>query len=275
MSIEEWSRVKDNPIQRDTERHAEKAKKKHLKHLADTHFRVSAAILPNGDIYKLDGHTRSFLWDAGELERPPALLVDLYSASDLEHVKKLYKQFDSKDAAEDSSDKKHGAFRQQGFAPKSNLIKHGGLISAMAMLAGYSGVDKSNVYDLVDFWISEIRAIDQKMYSNATFPSAILAALLLTVRMDGERAFLFWDPFDRQEGSKQGRERCPVQALLDVHAEKRIRRQMSGGSNMKDLLGKAISCYEMHKKGGSYVTGVKTTNPDTYVPRALFKGKPQ
>lgn len=275
MTIEEWSLVQDCPIQRDTERHAEKAKKSHLKELAETHYRVSAAILPNGAIYKLDGHTRALLWGRNELERPPALLVDLYPAKDLDHVEKLYKQFDNKNAVEGTSDKKYGAFRQQGFTPSSNLIKHGGLVYAMDILASYSGTDRSNIYSTIGFWIDDIQIIDQRAYSNSDFPSALVAALLVTVKADGEQAFKFWDSYSQGDGVKQGRERCPVQALLDVVHEKRMRNQMGGRANTKDLLGKAISCYEMHKKGGSYVTGVKTTNPDSYIPKALFRGKTQ
>lgn len=62
MSLHQWLQVPDNPRQRDTIRHATKAAKDHLSEPSLTHLEVSAAELPNGELLKLDGHTRSYLW---------------------------------------------------------------------------------------------------------------------------------------------------------------------------------------------------------------------
>ena len=63
MSIEEWIKVKDCPTQRNTEIHAKSARKKNLKESSITHSQVSAAqVKTKGNMYKLDGHTRAYLW---------------------------------------------------------------------------------------------------------------------------------------------------------------------------------------------------------------------
>ena len=70
MSVDEWIKVKANPRQRDTEKHAAKAK--HLLTPSPDHAHVSAARLPNETLVKLDGHTRALLWKRGTV---PALRI--------------------------------------------------------------------------------------------------------------------------------------------------------------------------------------------------------
>ena len=65
MTVAEWIKVEDNPIQRDTEHHAAKAK--HLLTPLPSHAFVFACELPNGKLIKLDGHTRALLWQRGQV----------------------------------------------------------------------------------------------------------------------------------------------------------------------------------------------------------------
>ena len=75
MGVRQWVNVPDNPRQRDTVRHANKAKRKHLKEADEAHGIVFAAMLDGEITWKLDGHTRAYLWDTGELELPKGKLT--------------------------------------------------------------------------------------------------------------------------------------------------------------------------------------------------------
>ncbi len=68
MLVEDWIKVTPNPIQRDTEKHAAKAK--HLLTPHPTHSVVHAAELPNGKLIKLDGHTRALIWKRKDVVPP-------------------------------------------------------------------------------------------------------------------------------------------------------------------------------------------------------------
>src|SRR4029077_6653573 len=77
MSVADWIQVAPNPRQRDTEKHARKAK--HLMTPQPTHRRVSMAMTPDGRKWKLDGHTRALLWSRNQVERPESLNVSVFT----------------------------------------------------------------------------------------------------------------------------------------------------------------------------------------------------
>ena len=73
ISVDQWGKFLDNPRQRDTERHAKAAAQKHLKEYNQVHAQVAAGVLPDGTIYKLDGHTRS-VQTLGQPPRPDVVV---------------------------------------------------------------------------------------------------------------------------------------------------------------------------------------------------------
>jgi len=129
MTIDDWIAVPDNPVQRDTERHARKAT--HLHALHPTHQVVEMARLPNGEQYKVDAHSRAYLWDgrlAGEgirPERPRLLTVNVWACQSLADVKRHYDTCDSKAAVVTLPDKLHGAQRELELRFRSTLLKSG------------------------------------------------------------------------------------------------------------------------------------------------------
>ena len=83
MLPEEWFTVPDCPIQRDTKRHADKASKSHLKQQSSAQWIVHMATLPDGRCFKVDGHTRSLLWEEGRLPVPEFLHVMVHPCQSL------------------------------------------------------------------------------------------------------------------------------------------------------------------------------------------------
>src|SRR5882672_12509291 len=95
MGPKDWAAIPDNPRQRDTVAHARRAAQTNLKEPHPTHLKVHMARLADGRCYKLDGHTRSYLWEIGKLEAPQAVQVQVWDVADLDAAKELYNTFDS------------------------------------------------------------------------------------------------------------------------------------------------------------------------------------
>ena len=108
MDVDDFIKIQDNPIQRDTVRHAKKASKFHLKKYHDSHRVVAIGRLIGSKIqWKVDGHTRAYLWAMiGEdgLTAPKTVFVDVYHVKDEKEVVELYRCFDNRNAVETNID---------------------------------------------------------------------------------------------------------------------------------------------------------------------------
>lgn len=102
MTTAEWAAVPDSPRQRNTVAHSCKAMRGHLKTASPAHARVSAASINGQLVCKLDGHTRSYLWQSGKLSKPvgDVVFVDVYPVNDMAEANALYVQFDNAGAVE-------------------------------------------------------------------------------------------------------------------------------------------------------------------------------
>lgn len=258
MTILEWAEIADNPIQRDTIAHAKKAKSRHLKVASATHSRVSACQLPTGEIYKLDGHTRAYLWGTGELAAPDYVNVDMYLVENMQQVEDLYKQFDNVQAAETASDRLAGAFRLYGLKPESSLLLFGGVTSAIRVVS--EARSAINIYTAVAPWIESLEMIDKEGFSNSSFPTGVLAGLLMTIRARGYEAMPFWRAYANDEGTKNGKERDGVQALTDLVRDRRAQGTTSGFANLQDIASKSVSACMAYMRGDKYTVGIKSTD---------------
>lgn len=266
MSPKEWSEIRDNPAQRDTAARASRALKTHLGSPSPTHFRVAAVDVIGIGTFKLDGHTRSFLWDKGEVTPPSELLVDVYVAINVDEAVELYKHFDNKAATENALDRLSGACRVHGFFPKSSLIKLGGVTTALRVLhAGdWSGFD---VYKDIKPWIPALEVTDERMFLNSRMHTGVIAALLCTVRNYGPLILDFWQKYHDGEGTRLGKERDAVQALMEYMLARKGRgmRHVGGPSACIDVTSKALACAESWMRSGTYIGGIKGLDVRSYV----------
>lgn len=261
MSVDEWIAVEDCPIQRDTERHAQMAIKKHLREASPTHANVSAARLYSGETYKLDGHTRAHLWNACELEPPSQMLyVDMYYCDNMTQVEDLYQQFDAASAVENLRDKLYGAFRLNQFSPKSALIQTGGIASAISTILGIT-FSKHSIYKAVMPFVDALRLLDAEDYPVRPFISPVLATAIVTIHKDKDRALPFWRAYANDEGVKSGRERDGVQALTELVLALRTSTGGAWGHGKRmQVAGRALSAYIAYQEGRMYTVGTKTTD---------------
>jgi hypothetical protein len=225
MSVEEWINVKDHPRQRDTKRHArathwkeakfaEGATKTHLAH-------VTGAIL-NGQLYKVDGHTRAYLWQKGELPVPQEVIVTAYKVKSYEELLDLYCAIDVSSAGETWTDKVCGAFHENGYVLKSAGLRHASLANALhialrAVPIGYrkSTLRQFDAYKAINIFLPEIVKIDQLSppADIARVPGIMGAALILITLYPNEVQEFFRRLFAKQGEKRKGRS-DPVEATL-------------------------------------------------------------
>lgn len=257
MLTAEWIAVEDNPIQRDTERHAAKAK--HLLTPHPTHSFVFAAELPSGKLIKLDGHTRALMWKRKDVGPPMQVQVGIIPVKDRAEAERLYKDFDSRDALETMRDKVSGAFNRHNFEPQSGLVQTGSLTSALRIAQGVltggtvsrgagagsspkNGTNQSvlarkDVYEMIDEWSYELHALDGFGLAQGRISSGVIAAFLLSYRRHGHKVTPFWQGVFANQGSKTGGQMDAIQAVCELILG---RRGSYGGSASADMCSRCL-----------------------------------
>lgn len=248
LTVNEWIVVADCPVQRNTRRHAEKSIKKHLKTRSRTQSLVAAALL-NNQLIKLDGHTRSFCWQNNWLNRPESNQVDVavYPCKSIDEVINLYYEFDGQSQGKDCRDKTDSAFKECYFAPNSGLVKDGSLTYALQMATGKNSSNFDFRIHLVE-WLPVLKLIDNANFTRSRFPAAIFAACLITVRIFGEIAMIFWCSYYQDAGEKREGACDGVQALSELLLKRKAKDMVGGRNCSKAILGCSLHCFECWRK---------------------------
>lgn len=266
MSVAHWIAMPDNPRQRDTERHAKKA----INWLASpspAHLVVHAARLDDGTLVKLDGHARAYLWACGKIQIPVALRVQFYRVRDLAAAAELYTHFDNARAVESSADRAFGAMRQIGLEAKGSFIRRCRFGDALRLAQCYShGMvhrdSELREYELVREWNKELELLDTLDPVPRQFPGPLITAFVMSVRRRGGKAEDFWLKYKTEEGNRAGKERDPVQALIELMLTNRNSRAKLAAY---ELCGKALSAVEAFVTGRSFTGGLRLTFPEEYL----------
>lgn len=250
MTPMEWSGIPDNPIQRDTERHAKKAMNAHLRFELLTQICVHMARLPNGEEYKVDGHTRSYLWGKGLLSAPDRLLVIVWPVRDMEEMKSFYRSFDEQSAAETVRDKLSGLIKPMGVTFKSSLLNElhfkSALVIAQTFLYGANAAKNMDVEKLVEAWLPELKLLDKAAAPRRPFSTGTIAGALLCLARDEEDALPFWEKFATSKGVLTDDGHDAVFYLKSMAAENGY----GGKANMKTAIN-SLSAYESFLRNGN------------------------
>jgi hypothetical protein len=265
MTLAEFIELPDNPIQRDTVLRAGKARR--LDTFDDAQRRVAVAKMPNGKLIKVDGHTRAYRWNAGNVANMPPpgsrfIVADVYACDGDDDLKALYYHFDSPDAADTTQDTLFGACRDLGLKFGSPGMKRMGFASAIKWLYGglYGATtykqfgskgDARFTYEAVRTFRRSLRLMDTLMPDMRKFPVIWLAAALATIERDGMRAVYFWDAYNRGAGEQKGVEKDGIIAVRNLLEAKRHRNQTSGKYEW-DNFGRIINGYESWVKKRTY-----------------------
>lgn len=148
----EWKAYPDFPFQRDTAAHAAKARRSHLAESGYTGPYVDACTINGGPIIKLNGHTRTYVWEAGGLPKPPSLEVRLWICDTEAEARKIYSELDPITAGKTSADLIYGLFSGHGLQPQSSRIRTGNLgyalLFALAKHKPSNGQSTRDIYYL-------------------------------------------------------------------------------------------------------------------------------
>jgi hypothetical protein len=253
MSVRDFIALPDNPRQRDTVRHAAKAVKSHLKYPSDTQYVVAVACINGVPVCKLDGHTRAYLWESGDLELvADNVTVQAYEVLSMAEACELYTHFDSSSAVEGSVDKLSGACRQSGLILKSNLLSDYQFNTALKVAHALGAMGGADEYRIVPIWSPAIAEVDSWGLPKSKFKGSGLVSLMFIIagstEIDSSIAKEFFWKYQRGEGVKNGTKRDGVQALEEHMADRRARKLMTGYDNIVDMIFKGYSCLSAWSK---------------------------
>lgn len=279
MTVDEWIAVRDNPRQRDTEGRASRAR--HLRVLAPDHSHVSMAVVKGAGKFKLDGHTRAFLWKSGKLERPRGgVEVSVYHVGSPEEAAELYTHFDNKQATKSATDDVHGAFHAMGYEPKSGLVRTGrltsGLRGAFAVAYGKNakgGTYNHSIFDVINDFAAEILALDDLGCSQGSLTGGEQAAFLLSFRKHADRVLPFWHAYMGNGGTMANGEMDGVVAFRRLIEQRKAAKTLAGGDNQYDVTARGLACVERWLKNETYSVraGVKAIDVAGYIPKKRTK----
>lgn len=238
MTADQWCKVTDNPRQRPTERHAERAARQHLKEYSVTQDTVFAAALPGGTLVKLDGHTRAYLWASGQLQKPPCVYVRVYLASSMDEAKELYTHFDSRTATETSKEQIGGALSEAGIEATSGLLNYGSYKSALNKLQDGG----ASVYKIVSGWRRELQLLDSVGFTkNSLKVGGVLGALILLRTRTADPVISFLELVRADKGTKTDKGSDAVEMFCRLNDQQG---NSGGESAIYELAGRMVALYD-------------------------------
>lgn len=198
MSILEWGKM---PIFEGQRNHDARANDpRNIEKFSDpltTHWVVQAGMLPDGTLFKLDGHTRTEIWKALGVS-PPEVLVLLHHVADMNEAKKLYLSIDERRSAKNSADEIYSAMREAKFKPLSPLISSCQFNEALSIAARRPGRGYPKSEQMKDV-MPVLRMFDKVLPDRTVFPTPITVAALLSIMRDGTKAVPFWKSYMKGE----------------------------------------------------------------------------
>ena len=264
IPVSEFIQIPDNPRQRDTERHSRKALHGHLAGSSPTHKIVAAASIDGNIACKLDGHTRAYLWETGDLGLPEngKVHVVLYPVSDLDEACELYTHFDNQAAMEASCDRLYGACRENSLDLTSGLLRPMKFAVALRLANAEQGArkQKTTEYDLVGKWAEPLTILDS--WQLPTVPGPLIGLALLMIRNGDnlEKVKDFYTAFCEDRGNKTGKDRDGVQALTDHLNTRRSNKTLTGWDNLIDFAERGYSCVKAYVEGRMISGGVRRSS---------------
>jgi hypothetical protein len=196
MPVSEWIAMPDHPRQRDTERHSRKSHWKLARGargpVAEALRWVIAADLA-GTLYKVDGHTRAYLWDNQGLPVPKTVFATIYRCKSISDVNEVYGVFDTQVASETLYDQVTGAFREQGLDLKSKRLRAGTIVDALSIArrAQAGGKEDFDLYEAVAYFAQELRLLDSVDPQPDQFHTGVVSAALLALALNSNSLKFF------------------------------------------------------------------------------------
>lgn len=235
------------PVQRDTATRA--AIVAHLKKASPLHVSVVATSV-NGQLHKLDGHSRDSCWnDLDSLEAPPGVFCMVVECQDFEEVGALYDQVDSVPASERPKEKIWGSWKGLGYRTVTPFFASNGPFVSAVRAAFGDIAPATRPRELAQASLACVEKLEAggKGLGKDARPMVVAAALIVARKMlalgKGSRLVEVVDFLDRvvradAQPDKKGQLCDAVQLLLTTFEG--VARRGGGGSH-SDELGYALA----------------------------------
>lgn len=183
MPTDVFHSLPECPVQRDTLTRSKSAT--HLKTASPLHASVIATSV-NGEIRKLDGHTRDNCWNVrGSLEAPPAVICLVVECDNYEQVEKLYDKADSRAAAERAKEKVWGSWKSLGYVTSTPFFASNGPFLSAVSNAFSDHAKATAPRELAQASAACVKLLEShaKALSAKTRPMLVAAALIVVRKL--------------------------------------------------------------------------------------------
>lgn len=261
ISVEDWIAMPGHPRQRDTMRQAKRPHWRTAKQadgaLQGVLRQVIAAEYMH-KLYKVDGHTRAYLWSKQALHTPETVIATVHRVRSYDELMALYSVFDTASAAETLNDRVYGAFRQSGLVLRSKRLRDGFIVDALNIaLRGCTRKDQDkrhtpeiDLYRAIQVFKDELLLLDTVDPQPEIFYGGIVAAALIALSLDpGDLEFFAL--LARREGNVRGRLKDPVQSILDEIFSLKHQRSAWVNAKQVDLCARTLRALTAWKAGSN------------------------
>jgi hypothetical protein len=263
MDVRDWIALPSHPRQRDTKRQAAKPHFDLARRASDAvreSLRWVVAAEFRGQIWKVQGHARSHLWETGGLENPSVVYATVFRCASWQALLDLHSSFDSKDAAGTSVDRVVGAYREHGLDLKSKRLRYGMIADALWLAlrgvahksdsGAQSTPDDLDVYEAVGAFKNELLMLDSVNPPPEIFQTGVVAAALLGLALNPD-GLQFFDAVAKNEGCKKGSLLDPVEGTRQLIEGIKKSKSSWVRSSHEDLCGKVLRAYFTWCRGTS------------------------
>lgn len=248
MATDKFIDIVDNPRQRNTLTHARKAARRHLKNDSPTQLIVAVAKM-GGAYWKLDGHTRAYMWKTGKLTKPENVSVIVYEVDSIEDVKELYTHFDNQYASECVQDRMFGAINAADLKLTSPLLRS---LKFSTSLHYFSAINWLDEYQKISVLADELKKIDSWNLNKMSLMNPILSYLIMSLLLDEHdehKLAEFAKRYTNKEGEKHGKYSDGPHALYLHLLDRRRTYRTSGWDNIKEIVAVTCTCVTAFEAG--------------------------
>lgn len=251
ITVDDWIALPNHPHQRDTVRHAGAVHLIQAKQATGAVASLLAHVVAacwEGNCYKVDGHTRGYLWEHGGLPRPDHLHVTLYRVASRAELDALYEAFDTSTAIKTGYDRVLAGFRSCGLQLTSKRLREGFLNDALNIaLRGATRelqdhrLPELDVYRAVAVFKSELKLLDSLDPQPLPFYSGVVAAALIGLTLyPPKRVLQFFGKLNRGEGNRKNGRSDPVDAVLIVVERMNMEKKAAQTALQGELCGRTL-----------------------------------
>lgn len=264
MPTSAWIALAPHPLHRNVEKHATRDQWKLAK-------RAQGAVAESlrwligaefeGEVYKLDGHTRAYLWTHSRLPVPATVFATIYRCKTRDEFLELYASFETQPNTGRQQDRVSAALREIGLELRSRRLRHGAFadVLSLAWRGKTRGIDSTgrkyedfDVRQAIAAFAPELRALDSIGPTPEVFYTGVCAAALLALAADANTIEFFRDVADPVVSRRDEPPYTPVQAVRrEIELLKQKKKSARDRNAQEILCAVVLGAVELWRRGPS------------------------